>query len=105
MINITIGKPYSDMTFDYHVTTDNKTVGEFIDEFLRVCNKEWGYFGIYEKQNRTSVFGNPQCEYSYGKITTDPLPKKYLDKEIIEVQGSGGWSRSDFLFIVDRSDE
>ena len=39
------------------------------------------------------------------EITTDPLPKKYLDKEIIEVQGSGCWSRSDFLFIVDRSDE
>ena len=34
-----------------------------------------------------------------------PLPQEYLNKEIKSVSGSGGWSRSDFLFVVERSEE
>lgn len=104
MINIEYGKGYSDDTYEYFVTTDCKTVGDFINEVLMERKSEWGYFGIYDS-NVFSAFGNPKCEYRYGEIITEPLPKKFMDKEIKEVFGSGGWSRSDYLFVVDRSEE
>lgn len=102
MINIMYGKHYSDGTWNYIITTDNKTVGDFICEVLK-NKREWGYFGIYNSK-MNSVFGNPRCEYSYGKIIGEPLPQEYLNKEIKSVSGSGGWSRSDFLFVVKRSE-
>ena len=103
MINVTYGKPYSDDTWDYIITTDNKTVGDFINEVLKNKN-EWGYFGIYNSKNN-SAFGNPRCEYSDGKIIGEPLSQEYLNKEIKSISGSGGWSRSDYLFVVERSEE
>lgn len=103
MIKIMYGKPYSDDTWDYIITTDNKTVGDFIREVLK-DTREWGYFGIYDSKT-ISAFGNPRCEYECGEIKGEPLPQEYLNKEIKSVSGSGGWSRSDFLFVVDRGDE
>lgn len=97
MIKIEYGQEYSDCTCDYKVTISKPmTVGEFIAERLK-DKREWGYFGIADGK---SVFGNPHCEYSNGKIVTSQLPQKYLDAEIEEVYGSGGWSRSDFKFVV-----
>lgn len=98
MINIMYGKPYSDDTWDYIIKTDNKTVGDFIREVLK-DEREWGYFGIYNSK-KSSVFGDPRCEYGDGKIIGEPLPQEYLNKEIKSVSGSGGWSRSDYLFVV-----
>ena len=103
MINITYGKPYSDDTWEYIITTDNKTVGDFICEVLK-DKDEWGYFGIYDSKT-ISALGNPKCEYSDGRIIGKPLPQEYLNKEIKSVSGSGGWSRSDFLFMVERDEE
>lgn len=103
MIDIMYGKPYSDDTWDYIITTDNKTVGDFIREKLK-DKREWGYFGIYNSK-KNSAFGSPRCEYSDGKIIGEPLPQGYLEKEIKSVSGNGGWSRSDFLFVVERSEK
>lgn len=103
MISVTYGKHYGDDTWDYLITTDNKTVGDFIREVLKNKN-EWGYFGIYNSKT-ISAFGNPRCEYSFGDIIGDPLPQEYLSKEIKSVSGSGGWSRSDYLFVVERNED
>jgi len=103
MINVMYGKQYSDETWDYVITTDNRTVGDFIREVLK-DKREWGYFGIYNSK-MLSVFGNPKCEYAFGKIIGEPLPQEYFSKEIKSVSGSGGWSRSDYLFVVDGSEE
>ena len=97
MIKIDYGKEYGDATAEYLIKTDNITVGEFIEEWLADRN-DWGYFGI---KDRKTIFGNPCCEYKYGKIITEPLPKEYLCKKIKKIYGSGGWSRSDFLFEVE----
>lgn len=97
MIEIEYGKGYSDQTFEYKITIRKPmTVGEFIKEWMTERPDEWGYFGIYD-DGRT-IFGNPKCEYSDGKIITDPIPDEYINAEIAEVNGSGGWTRSDFIF-------
>lgn len=103
MIDIIYGKPHSDDTWDYIIKTDNRTVGDFIREVLKDA-REWGYFGIYDSKT-SSAFGNPKCEYNFGEIIGEPLPQEYLNKEIKRVSGSGGWSRSDFIFVVERSEE
>ena len=96
-IKITCGETRSDCTAPYKVTIpEGMTVREFIAEWLE-DPREWGYFGIYDGR---LGFGNPKCEYRDGKIITDPLPDDILDSEIKKVIGDGGWSRSDFVFIV-----
>ena len=97
MIDIKYGIESSDCTAEYYITTDNTAVREFIEEWLSTRPKEWGYFGIKDKN---SIIGNLRCEYRYGRIITDPIPDEFLDKKIKKVYGSGGWTRSDFLFEV-----
>lgn len=84
----------SDCTGPYKVKIRKPmTVRKFINDFLCQYPKEWGYIGIYKSN---SIFGDPSCEYSNGKLISK-LPDEYLDREIHDVVGSGGWSRSDFL--------
>lgn len=99
MIKITYGKRNSDATHEYIIETDCKTVGNFIREWLCFHPVEWGYFGIKNKNGAT--FGDPKCEYEYGRITTKPLPIEFLSRKIKCIYGSGGWSRSDFLFEIE----
>lgn len=100
MIKISYGASRSDDTFEYIITIRKPmTVGEFIKEWITKKQDEWGYFGIYDGK---TIFGKPKCEYSKGKIITDPIPDEYLNAEIDAVSGSGGWSRSDFKFYVER---
>lgn len=100
MINIQYIRSYSDETNEYLVELSRSmTVREFIDEWLETRPDEWGYFGIYDCK---SIFGNPVCEYRYGKIITPILPTNFLESEIKCVHGSGGWTRSDFQFEVER---
>lgn len=101
MINIEYVKALSDQTFVYEVTIQKPmTVGEFIKEWMTTRLDEWGYFGIYDGK---TIFGNPQCGYLDGKITSDPIPDEYLNAEIDTVLGSGGWTRSDFMFKIRRN--
>lgn len=96
MIKIKYGKDSSDATCEYIITISRPmTVGEFIEEWMAKKIDEWGYFGIYDGK---SIFGHPKCEYRCGKIVTEQIPDEYLNAEIEEVFGSGGWSRSDFIF-------
>lgn len=90
----------SDCTGPYYVRWSKPmTVGEFIDEIITNYQSEWGYIGIYSN-DRYATFGDPVCEYSHGQITK-PMPDEYLSKQIKEITGSGGWSRSDFLLILE----
>lgn len=100
--HITYGPSGGDCTSKYYISlTKEMTVREFIDEWLE-DKREWGYFGIYKMG---AIFGNPCCEYKHGEITSDPLPEEYLSKKIVKVYGSGGWSRSDFEFVVEEKEE
>lgn len=98
MIKITYLKANSDATYLYNVGfPKGMTVGDFIKEWLESRKAEWGYFGIADGK---SIFGSPRCEYARGEIITEPLPAEILEKQIKDVSGSGGWTRSDFLFVV-----
>lgn len=90
-----------DCTGPYIVTfPKGMTVREFINEMLKFHTSEWGYIGIHDP-SRHEIFGKPYIEYSHGKLTTDPMPDEFLDKKIIYVSGSGGWSRSDFTLYLE----
>ena len=97
-ISIRYGQTGGDQTSVYFITLKKSmTVGEFITEWLTEEQGEWGYFGIYKAN---TYFGEPRCEYSHGKIVGENMAENYLHKEIKKVYGSGGWSRSDFIFEV-----
>lgn len=89
-----------DCTCGYNIILDKEyTVREFIETVLKEKSDEWGYFGIY-KYGSTNSYGDPNCQYSRGKLTTPPLPDEYLDEKIIQVTGDGGWTRMDYLFQI-----
>lgn len=91
--------PFSDCTSVYDIELDKPyTVGEFIDTVLTELPKEWGYIGI---DNKKSIFGDPCCEYRYGKLVTQSLPDNILKKNIKEVRADGGWSRMDYKIKIE----
>lgn len=93
-----IGGPYGDETSRYDVSLKRPcTVREFVEEVLS-NEREWGYIGIYKKG---TIFGDPECEYKYGKLITEPLPEEYLNKIVVKCEAGGGWSRMDFLIYVE----
>lgn len=86
------GATSSDCTAPYDVIFHKQcTVREFVDYVL--TSDEWGYIGVYK---RGSIFGDPCCEYSYGKLKTNPLPEGVLSKIIVCAEASGGWTRMDY---------
>ena len=93
MIILQLLKTYSDSTSDFKVTlTKEYTVKKFVNEIL--TNKgDWGYIGIDCKKN---IFGDPKCEYRYGKLLND-LPSDVLQEKILSVDANGGYSRMDYL--------
>ncbi len=86
-----------DETASYAVSNYKaKTVREFVDEVLQNTG-EWGYIKI--ALNEVSWLNYPACEYRWGKLLST-LPVQYLDKEIINVKGDGGWSRMDYYVYI-----
>ena len=98
MIEIKYGKDFGDSTNEYLIATTCKTVRDFISEWLSTQPKEWGYFGI--KSDKNVFVGFPNCEYRYGKIVTKEFNEEILNRTILKIEGSGGWSRSDFIFVL-----
>ena len=95
----------SDCTGPYDITISlPMTVGEFISELLETYPDEWGYIGIYNKYKNLEVFGDPYCEYRDGKLLST-LPEDYMDMQIESVNGSGGWTRSDYILHVKEMEE
>ena len=97
MIEIKYGQSHSDATYDYIITISQPmTLREFIDEWIQ-DNGEWGYFYLWDGRSRLDY---DKCEYRYGEIISEPFSDDILNKEIKSVSGSGGWSRSDFCFVL-----
>lgn len=97
-IHISYGRTYGDETTEYIVTfTDGMTVQDFITEWLTTKPEEWGYFQV--RVPDTTWINYPTMEYEHGDILTNNITE-YLDKKLIKVSGSGGWTRSDFIFTV-----
>lgn len=86
----------------YGIILDREyTVKDFIDTVLTERTYEWGYIGIYDQSDFVGRhFGNPNVEYSHGKITTDNFTEDILSKEVKDVSASGGWSRMDYILKV-----
>lgn len=97
MIDIKYGKEGSDCTAPYYITTDNKTVREFISEWLNTYPHEWGYFTFLT--DSVKYFDAPRFEYEFSKLLNS-IPDELLDCTIKKVSGSGGWSNSDIDFSV-----
>lgn len=90
------GRERGDCTAPYDVILDKEyTVKEFIETVVS-RDREWGYIGIAVKG---SIFGDPHCEYKWGKLLYD-LPEEIHNKKVISVKADGGWSRMDYLLEV-----
>lgn len=60
--------------------------------------QDWGYIGIRDNE---TIFGNPRCEYRYGKLLSE-LPNELMCKKIERISASGGWTRMDYLLTLER---
>lgn len=103
LFDMRCGQAGGDCTGPYYITLKREcTVREFMEYWMQK-QQEWGYFGIDDGLG--TPFGNPQCEYRYGEIITSPFPEEILNAKIRHVSGSGGWTRSDFLFKIENVPE
>jgi len=94
-----VGPVAADSTATYEVILDKEyTVRTFIKE-VRKRKGDWGYVGI-EKEN--SVFGDPVCEYRYGKLLSI-MKKEVLNKPVISVKANGGYTRMDYWLKIWKS--
>lgn len=85
-----------DCTAPYEVSLDKEyTVRTFINEVLTREN-EWGYIGI---ENGYAIFGDPFCEYRHGKLASK-MNEEILDKPVLSVSASGGYTRMDYLLKI-----
>lgn len=87
-----------DCTCGYEVLLDKEyTVQEFVDAVLSEMNKEWGYIRIY---NPFNFFESPCIRYRHGEIISDKFGNDILNKKIMSVSASGGWSRMDYILHI-----
>lgn len=93
------GPERGDCTAPYEVNLDKEyLVREFIEEVLK-NKREWGYIGI-KTDNIWKYFGDPKCEYRYGKLL-NTLPDDYMSRKIKSVTTDGGWSRMDYILELE----
>ena len=98
MIDINYAASYCDATYKYIVTyPEGMTVREFINEWMTVHKNEWGFFKVHHKRTKRDV----TCWYTDGEIEKGSgFNEETLNSVISEVNGSGGWSRSDFIIVI-----
>ena len=88
----------SDCTAPYDVQLDREyTVAEFIEAVLKQNPREWGKFGIFNKER---FFGHPSCEYRDGELT-EFMPDDILKRKIVKVKADGGWSLMNYLIWLE----
>lgn len=90
-------------TAPYNIVLHEKcTVREFVEYVLNNKSNEWGYIGINNPE-KNPFFGYPNIQYSCGRIKAGYIIEdfgEFLDKPIINVTASGGWSRMDYILYV-----
>jgi len=80
----------SDETAGYDVILDKEyTVKELLDTVVSI-KSEWGYFVVKNGSG---------CEYKWGELLSN-LKEKDLNKKVVKVSASGGWSRMDYYVMV-----
>lgn len=89
-------RTFGDETAIYSVELSKEyTVKEFVDEV--VSNKSnWGRIGI---ASEGAIFGNPMCEYKWGKLLTE-LPSEIMTDKVISAEAHGGWTMMDFKLTI-----
>jgi hypothetical protein len=94
--------PYGDATSDYRVYFTRKTtLGEFIDYLKKHRKNEWGCVTVVEPciPNRKKF----KLLYSCGKLTEDRIPEYLKDMPLPrKIKASGGWSRMDYIIILNK---
>ena len=96
LVNISYGPQGSDCTGSYYITPKKSfTVRDFVNAVI-ADTREWGYIGIAAPR---ATFGNPNIEYKCGKLTAN-FSDEILNKQVLELFGSGGWSRSDYILKI-----
>ena len=87
-----------DCTCGYKVLLDKEyTVQEFVDTILFEKKKEWGYVIIY---NPSDFFESTRIEYKYGEIKSEKFGNDILNKKVLNVSASGGYSRMDYVLHI-----
>lgn len=59
--------------------------------------EDWGYIGI---DDGDSIFGNPKCEYRYGKLLSELSPE-ITNRKIDRIFAHSGWTRTDYLLTLE----
>ena len=96
LVNISYGPQGSECTGPYYITPKKSfTVRDFVNAVI-ADTREWGYIGIAAPR---VIFGNPNIEYKYGKLIAN-FPDAILNKQVLELSGSGGWGRSDYILKI-----
>ena len=96
MVNYELLHMGSDCTGPYMVTFSKPmTVGKFIEEVFATFPNEWGFIDVFLPKifSGTKVY---HCEYKYGQIIFSNINTDILAKEIKDVKGRGGWTKSDY---------
>ena len=97
LVNISYGPQGSDCTGSYYITPKKSfTVRDFVNAVI-ADTREWGYIGITAPR---TIFGSPNIKYEWGKLTTANFSDEILNKQVLELSGSGGWSRSDYILKI-----
>lgn len=85
------GEIGSDETARYTVILEKEyTVRTFIETVLKERANEWGII---------KILGKTSFEYRKGKLFSS-INEDILDKAIVDVKASGGWTRMDYLIKI-----
>ena len=96
LVNISYGPQGNDCTSPYYITPKKSfTVRDFVNAVI-ADTREWGDISIAAPR---ATFGNPNIEYKRGKLTAN-FSDEILNKQVLELSGSGGWSRSDYILKI-----
>lgn len=89
----------SDHTQSFDILLNkNYTIEEFIQTVLQNRPTEWGRFEIVQYQGLTV---RATCSYKCGKLSSQPIPSKYLCKPVMKATARGGWGIMDYKLHLD----
>lgn len=102
------GSVRGDCTSPFNVIFDKPiNVKEFIDYITRPDSKDWGCVSISKDPSITHVWDLfhikriPKLEYRYDEIISgEDIIEKYGTETIIKATADGGWTRMDYVLLI-----